>query len=622
VIAPAGTVSTAVFAIGGGSGKQTLLYGTTASFQFNISNSVVRSTGRLVVTNAGLTGNLLVQPGGELDLNSQGTLFLYNFALTNQGTLTWSNGLLETGGTFITNAPGALWQIAGDNSSVIGGSPNPLLFNAGTIRKVGGSGTSVLGFVLNNLPSGNIDALSGTLQLSAATTNILGGSFTATSPGVIKFTGNQTDAGGIASGTGSFQFTSGSFFLQTNPIPNLKFVSGDIYITGTSTFQNAGAIANLTLDGAALHGTNRVAGTLAVNAGSLDGQLSIQSGGQLLLQSPGTLLLYGLTLQNQGTVVWSGNALSVGSTIISNGGTWTITGDAPLNLGGSPPANFTNSGVIQKTAGSALSSSDFFGVNFQNTPSGVVIASAGTIRFAPNYTNTAGELRLNTGTFGAFSTTTVGMIGGTLDGGGIFANPAIFDGGTVSPGLGGPGLIQFTSGLTLGTNCTLSIDGTGTVPGVSYDQVSVALGALAISNATLQVTSLPAVPVGTTFVIITNTTLNPTIGTFNGLPENATLTVNGQPFRIHYSGGDGNDVVLVRDSGGIVTGPRVSGSFTNQTFKLLGLGSGSTIYTIQATTNLLRWTNIGTATGDLGGNFLFTDTNATNFRYRFYRTTN
>src|SRR5690348_14964065 len=49
VLAPTGTVATAVFTIGGGSGRQTLLYGTTASFQFNISNSVVRSTGQLVV---------------------------------------------------------------------------------------------------------------------------------------------------------------------------------------------------------------------------------------------------------------------------------------------------------------------------------------------------------------------------------------------------------------------------------------------------------------------------------------------------------------------------------------------------------------------------------------------
>lgn len=82
-------------------------------------------------------------------------------------------------------------------------------------------------------------------------------------------------------------------------------------------------------------------------------------------------------------------------------------------------------------------------------------------------------------------------------------------------------------------------------------------------------------------------------------------------------------MALVRDFGGVATGPRLSsGGATNKTFKLLGAGGMATIYTIQASTNLLQWPNVGSATGDFGGNFIFTDTNATNFRYRFYRTTN
>jgi hypothetical protein len=67
----------------------------------------------------------------------------------------------------------------------------------------------------------------------------------------------------------------------------------------------------------------------------------------------------------------------------------------------------------------------------------------------------------------------------------------------------------------------------------------------------------------------------------------------------------------------------VSGdSYTNNTFRLTGNGNSSTIFTIQASTNFIQWTNIGTATSDLSGNLLFTDTNAPKFHYRFYRTTN
>jgi hypothetical protein len=78
--------------------------------------------------------------------------------------------------------------------------------------------------------------------------------------------------------------------------------------------------------------------------------------------------------------------------------------------------------------------------------------------------------------------------------------------------------------------------------------------------------------------------------------------------------------VLARDS---LTGSQLfSGGYGNRTFRLTGTGSGSTIYTIQATTNFLQWTNLGATTGDLSGDFNFIDTNAANFRYRFYRTTN
>jgi len=289
-----------------------------------------------------------------------------------------------------------------------------------------------------------------------------------------------------------------------------------------------------------------------------------------------------------------------------------------MNNGGGT-ATLTNYGTIQKTAGTGISTVD--GVNFINQPSGIIRVASGSLQMPYSYTNLAGQIQLAGGTLTQFFSSTNCMTGGTLNGSGTIGNPAVYDGGTVAPGPGSA-LIQFKSGLTLGTNCILSLDGTGTAPGVSYDQLSVT-GAVAISNATLQVTSLPSVPVGTTFVIITNTTANPTVGTFNGLPENAQFAIGGQPFRIHYSGGDGNDVVLVRDSGGVATGPQLSSSgYTNRTFKLLGAGSVATIYTIQATTNLVQWTNIGTATGDIGGNFVFTDTNATNFRYRIYRTTN
>jgi fibronectin-binding autotransporter adhesin len=625
VIISTGVVATATITIGGASGKQTLIYGSAAAFtKLALTNSVVQTNGILTVTNAGVFGAVTVKAGGELRLDSAG-LQIYNFAITNEGTFTWSNGSLNVGGsnseiTYLTNT--GLWQITGDFDMNYGGGGRSLIYNAGTIRKLNGTGTTIIGGVdLINLPSGTVDVLSGTLQFSGYQTNFLGGLFTATSPGLIKFAGTDTDSGGTASGTGQFQFVNGTFYLRTNTIPNLKFVSGNVY--PTTTFQQAGAITNLTLDGSNLRGTNKIAGTVTVNSGNLMDQITVQSGGQLLLAAPGSgTQLYYCNLINQGTVICSGSgaSLAVGGTpftIISNGGAWTITSDASFSYGFSGAAVFTNAGTVQKTGGAGTSS--FLNFPFVNAPSGIIRAASGTLQMPASYTNAAGEMQLAGGTLTAPAN--LGMTGGTLDGSGTIGVTAIFDGGTVSPG-SGAGAMAFKSGLTLGTNIILALDGSGTVPGVSYDQLSVT-GAVAISNCTLQVTSLPSVPVGTTFVIITNTTANPTTGTFNGLPENAPLTISGQPFRVHYSGGNGNDVVLVRDSGGVATGPQLSsGGIINKNFQLLGAGSGSTIYTIQGSTNLIQWTNVGLATGDVSGNFNFVDTNASNFLHRFYRTTN
>ncbi len=615
VLVATGTVATATITLGGASGTQTLIYGTAAT-KLGLTNSIVQANGVLIVTNQGLYGALTIKQGGELRLDSPG-MQLYSFAMTNQGTLTWSNGLMSIGGsnnefTYLTNS--GLFQVTGNANLSYGGGGRSTIFNAGTIRKLNSTGVSSIGMDLINLPSGLVDVLSGTLQFAAFQTNVLGGTFTATTPGILNFQNTQTDAGGTASGSGAIQFTSGTFYLRTNTIPNLKFVGGDVYIAGTTTFQQAGAITNLTLDGANLRGTNRIAGTVTVNSGDLLDNPNVLPTGQLLIPAS-ACQLYSCNLVNQGTVNWTGGFLQVGNTTISNGGNWTMS-DGQMSYGGVGFSTFTNSGTVQKNAGSGTM--QFTGATFFNQPSGIVRVTTGTLQMPFNYTNAAGELQLAGGTLTAQGN--LGMTGGTLDGSGAIGVASIFDGGTVAPGPG-QGSIQFKFGLTLGTNVILALDGTGTIPGVSYDQLSVA-GALAISNATLQVTSLPSVPVGTTFVIVTNTTANPVVGAFNGLPENAQLTLSGQPFRIHYSGGDGNDVVLVRDAG-TGAGPQLSsGSYTNKTFKLLGVGSSATIYTIQASTNLLQWTNLGLATGDIGGNFLFTDTNATNFRYRFYRTTN
>ena len=165
------------------------------------------------------------------------------------------------------------------------------------------------------------------------------------------------------------------------------------------------------------------------------------------------------------------------------------------------------------------------------------------------------------------------------------------------------------------------IDGTGPVAGVSYDALSVT-GAVAISNCTLQVTAMPSVPAGTKFTIIANDGADAVNGIFSGLPENSPLTVGAQTFRIHYGGGTGNDVTLVRD--GVVVGPLLAAQgLTNGLWNFNASGAIPLIpYTVRASTNLVTWTNLTVLTSSVSGTFSFTDTNAWRYSRRFYNVTN
>ncbi|MFO1513574.1 MAG: hypothetical protein U1F83_11765 [Verrucomicrobiota bacterium] len=365
-----GAVTVASINLGGASGTQTLVNGTANNLA--VTNlGTVRANGILSVTNGGLQGTVFVQAGGQLDFSGGASKNVYSLNLINQGTVTWGGGNLLGGSTPTTVVSnGGLWQITGDNAfSAYWG--NTIAFtNAGTFRKSAGSGnTSFSGMNLVNLLGAVIDTLSGTFSLSGGTSNVLGGLLTATSPGLLSITsGTWTDAGATASGTGTNQFTGGVFNLRTNPIPGLRLFGGDIYVLGASSFQQAGAITNLTLEGSQLRGTNRVgSGALTINSGGVDGQLTVQSGGQLNFPTAANKNVYSLFLINQGTINWSGGNLLGGSTpttVVSNGGLWQIPGTPayPPPTGANTIA-FTNA-TVRKSAGSGTTT--FSGMNLVN----------------------------------------------------------------------------------------------------------------------------------------------------------------------------------------------------------------------------------------------------------------
>ena len=618
-----GAVSVITLNLGGQSGTQTLIQGSpSAGNALSMASGIVSNNGLLVVTNGGITGSLTIQAGAQLQLGGDSGLFLYNLNLTNLGTVTWSGGNLEVGGsspdtTVISN--GGLWQITSDYSISSGGGPTSIWINFGTVRKSAGSGISTIaGIKLLNQPGGIVDAQSGTLRFSGVN-SVFGGTMNAVTPAHINLNGTWTDAGGSATGTGKVQFDGGTFNFINDAIPGLVLVGGDVYIAGNS-FQQGGAITNLTIDGAALRGTNIIGrGTLRFNTGAMTEVLTVEPGGQLVLATANGKLMYGLVITNLGTVTWNEGTLGFGgssgeSTFVLNGGVWQMASDDAISWGGGSKPTWVNTGMLVKSGTTGISTIN--GLNFLNQDGGVVEADSGTIQLPIGTTNAAGTLRLNGGKIEAASGT-LEVTGGMIDGNGSLGAIDLA-GGTLSPGLSNAGSLGFASGINLGNGAVLSIDGSGLVPGSQYDQLSVS-GAGAISNCTLQVTALPSVSDGTTFTIIANHGGAPISGTFNGLPENALLNVGSQLFRVHYAGGSGNDVTLVRSS---ASGLQLTAStWASGGLNLAGMGSPSVIYTIQASTNFLQWTDIGSATSDVSGAFKFSDTNAALYECRFYRAT-
>jgi len=193
-----------------------------------------------------------------------------------------------------------------------------------------------------------------------------------------------------------------------------------------------------------------------------------------------------------------------------------------------------------------------------------------------------------------------------------------------------PGLNGSLYSLVSGTDISLVNNGTVTLQfGSAAFQISgpaaesgypplTVSGRVAINGCSLNVSnSTYSCKPGDVFTIINNTGSLPVTGTFQGLPQGSFLKVNGQPVRIFYNGGDGNDVVLVSAQ------PKLSaGGLTNGQWHLNAFAFPTNTFTIQVTTNFITWTNLGTAATDTNGNMTFTDSNAFKFPYRFYRVTN
>jgi autotransporter-associated beta strand protein len=404
----------------------------------------------------------------------------------------------------ITSEPGATLIKSGAGVLTLSNPANSWVFasiDAGVLR-LGAAGAlpdsaALAGTVNGTLDLNGFDETIG--SLFGVSTIALGGntltvhqSVTATFEGTLTGTGGLTKAGpdqltlgGTASNTYTGTTTVTSGILRLLKTSNAQAITGPLVINGgsvTATFSQLGDSTAVTVN---------APGSLLMSGGANSVEL-IGS-----LAGDGTVILTDQTLgvggNNQSTV-FSGTIGGVTAFLTKHGtGTLTLTGN-----------NNTLDGTTFISGGGGLIVNGLISSN--------VILQAGLLG----------------------GSGTVGIVNGSA---GI---------GTIAPGpgVGGAGTgILTMSGLSLGGATALAVDLNGVAPGTGYDRLAVA-NQVVIGNASLQVTRGYTPAANTTFTIIDNAGAAPVFGSFTGLPQNSLLFVDGHPFRISYTGGDGNDVVL------------------------------------------------------------------------------
>jgi subtilisin-like proprotein convertase family protein len=468
---------------------------TTGSFiGVNLAGSIL-STG---------TGNVTVQGrGGDAAIN-YGTFV--NGGVISGGLAGTSVTVQGTGGTgAVSNQRGvtiggATARITSSGGNVIvtgqGGGGGGGTFSYGVDVRVssmitaGGSGTvTVTGTGGNGTGASHL----GVHVLSAGTITSSGGNVTVTGTsgqigaGVAANGGTITAGGGgtvtiLGTGTGA----GGHGVFLTN-VANSVITSGGGAVSITGIAADAAA-SDLLAGTGALLGVGG-SGTLTINANSV----SLDTSAALVNAGSNTIFLRPRTA---GTLINLGGADAVGS---------------PSTLG------LTDAELDRITCGT---------LTIGSATSGAITVSANVTRAAA--TNlalvSAGDVVLNA---------TLSTGGGTLllDPG---ANPAavkpLFTGTDVTASA-----LSFASELALRIN--------GATAGTQYDQLNVA-GGINLTGVALLLSGSHTPTAADSFTIVENDGTDAITGTFTGLAEGATVSVNGVNKKITYVGGTGNDVVL------------------------------------------------------------------------------
>ena len=492
------------------------------------------------VRNIGFTNGGRVETSGTVGSFHGYNLFLSGNVLVNgssatPATIDLQDGLGVSGGrTFdvadITGSP------ASDLLVTRGGIINE---SAGAVTKTG-TGTMVL--AANSNYTGTTTISAGTLQIGTGGTTGTLGTGAVVNTGTLTF--NRSDSFPVSNnitGVGGNLVLAGGTMTLTGSTPNTY--------TGTTTITNGTLVLNTTMADAAISGTI-VVGDNTGAAGSavlrlavsqqvpFPATITVNADGRLEQNGSENFAAMVLGSATGGGTVTIGPANSLG---IVSGTVTTVASPTGSTIGGTTGSFFPGGAVLTVANGSALN--DLTITSFLQGSGGLTKAGAGrltitndsTFGFTGTIVMQSGDLVVN----GQLPSNPVTMTGGFVGGNGV-VGPITATGGVVVPGL-------LTAPATFASGSLSLSNGAAFLPLVTAaaaDRLNVT-GTVTLTGAVFDVqTSGSPVTNGTVYTLISNDGTDAVVGTFNGLPEGATVTVGTQTFRISYQGGDGNDVTL------------------------------------------------------------------------------
>jgi len=382
------------------------------------SSSTLSSTGAVTVATAmnwtagTMSGGRTIIPvGAALNLSPPSSVTLSSRALENGGTVLWTGaGSISLLSGVLTNRLGALFHAQNSAVLALGGGANRF-DNAGTFRKSVSSGTTTVqsGIGFNN--SGSVEIQTGTLlciggftnngavTLSAGASNRLAGggsatgTFTAPATALVEWTSGTftLNSGAQLNGAGLYRLNGGNLPANLDlAVENLDLVSAFSTLSGTSTV----SVATL---------MNWTAGIM-----SGGGRTIIGPGAVMNLGSSSSPSLSSRTVENAGTVLWTGSGgVVLAPGVITNrpGALFHAQNAAQISLGFSS-GRFDNAGTFRKSVSSGTTTVQS-GISFNN--SGTVDLRSGILAANGGYVSSSNAL-LNCALGGTLPGTSYGQL--------------------------------------------------------------------------------------------------------------------------------------------------------------------------------------------------------------------